>query len=461
MENEIVYQKSYAQFKEECDTVVKQTAESFVRLGYLLKVARDTDILKESAYNTVAEFAEAEYGLNATYVSRFISINDRFSEGGYSDQLESKYQGFGYAKLSVMLQLPDAMNEELSADMTKADITAVKDEFDAERKVTDIERMIEPQAEAPELPMRLQLLYKTLDSLGESEPETFLKVAKSADLENTESRVVLAMVPSDTKVYSVRVMGLGRMMLTCSEDKVSIVNSRTADKQLYTWAEVKQMWEEIGAIEELPFPNKPEERWEKHYGRKLEIAPVQEEKKETKKKEPKVVKAKEATKTDTHATEAENKSNDSENENQGFENESHDFENDSCEDDNGEVEDEANDGNPGEDDYSDEAENAIEVKTWAGDTIVVEGPKKEAEPIAAVGEFVDDSHEPTPIEIELAECINLLDGWRTELCKPELTSRGVREMKDNMVPLIAQAMGRLASALWDKETEDDEEDEGE
>ena len=363
MENEITYQKTYAQFKEECDTVVKQTAESFVRLGYLLKVARDTDILKESTYNTVAEFAEAEYGLNATYVSRFISINDRFSEGGYSDRLESKYQGFGYAKLSVMLQLPDTMNEELSADMTKADITAVKDEFDAEKKVTDIERMIEPQAEAPELPMRLQLLYKTLDSLGESEPETFIKVAKSADLENTERQIVLAMVPSDTKVYSVRVMGLGRMMLTCSEDKVSIVNSRTADKQLYTWAEVKQMWEEIGAIEELPFPNKPEERWEKHYGRKLEIAPVQEEeKKATKKKESKVVKAKETTETDTHATEVENESSDSENENQGFENKSHDFENDSHEDDNGEVKDETDNGNPGEDDYPDEAETENEVE---------------------------------------------------------------------------------------------------
>ncbi|MBR4707929.1 MAG: hypothetical protein IKP29_07735, partial [Pseudobutyrivibrio sp.] len=70
-----------------------------------------------------------------------------------------------------------------------------------------------------------------------------------------------------------------------------------------------------------------------------------------------------------------------------------------------------------------------------------------------------DSHKPTPIEIELAECINLLDGWRAELCKPELTSQGVRELKDNMIVLISQASVRLASALWERETK--EEDEGE
>ena len=256
------------------------------------------------------------------------------------------------------------------------------------------------------------------------------------------------MVPSDTKVYSVRVMGLGRMMLTCSEDKVSIVNSRTADKQLYTWAEVKQMWEEIGAVEELPFPNKPEERWEKHYGRKLEIAPVQEEeKKATKKKESKVVKAKETTEADTHATEVEN--------------ESHDIEN----------EEEENDENPSSDDtesnVQEEAEETTESQSSDGGSGEADGHSSEYivtayADNAVVDGFVDDSHEPTPIEIELAECINLLDGYRAALCKPNLTSNGVREMKDNFVPLIAQAMGRLASALWDKETEeDDEEDEGE
>ena len=156
----------------------------------------------------------------------------------------------------------------------------------------------------------------------------------------------------------------------------------------------------------------------------------------------------EVTESDTHVTEnndsvsSENESHDFENENQGFENESHDYENDSCEDDNGEVEDEANNGNPGENDHTDEAEADDEV---------------EHVEVAAVEDFVDDSHALTPIEIELAECINLLDGWRAELCKPELTSQGVRELKDNMIVLISQASVRLASALWEQETKEEEE----
>ena len=472
MENEIVYQKSYAQFKEECDTVVKQTAEGFVKLGYLLKVARDTDVLQESNYKTVAEFAEAEYGLSATYVSRFISINDRFAENGYSDKLDTKYQGFGYAKLSVMLQLPDEMNEELTPDMSKSDITTLKDEFDAEKHVSDIERMIEPQTEAPEMPMRLQLMYKTLYSLGESIPEVFIEVAKAEKAEDVESQLILAMAPSDTKVYSVRVMGLGRMMLTCSEDRVSIVNSRTGDKQLYTWAEVEEVWKEVGAIEGLPFPmHNPGERWEKCYGRKLEIAPVQEEpKKETKKKEPKVVKAKEEV-TETVSEEDENKNFVSETEDEAEtdgDNREHIVEageqattqgiqdrpkekddNDSY--DSEEVEDETDSGNSGEDDYSDEAENAIEVKTWAGDTIIVKGLIKETE-VAAV-----ENDPRKELQEDLKHyCKELVEAsyW------PVSEAERYRERSDELIDLILNARKDLLLMNFNLKNElDDEEDE--
>ncbi|MDO5575203.1 MAG: hypothetical protein Q4G60_14635, partial [bacterium] len=97
--------QSYQQYKAAVDTELQRSAESFVRIGYLLKVARDTDILQESGYTNVNEFAKGEYGIERTQVSRFININDRFSEGGFSDQLLPEYQGMGYAKLALMLTL--------------------------------------------------------------------------------------------------------------------------------------------------------------------------------------------------------------------------------------------------------------------------------------------------------------------------------------------------------------------
>ena len=72
-----------------------------MQIGYLLKVARDTNILAESGYATVTDFAKAEYGIDKTQVSRFISINDRFSEDGYSDHLLTSYKGIWIRKTYI------------------------------------------------------------------------------------------------------------------------------------------------------------------------------------------------------------------------------------------------------------------------------------------------------------------------------------------------------------------------
>ena len=40
--------ESYARFKESLDIALTSTADSMVRVGYLLMQARDTDILRES-----------------------------------------------------------------------------------------------------------------------------------------------------------------------------------------------------------------------------------------------------------------------------------------------------------------------------------------------------------------------------------------------------------------------------
>ena len=121
------YTKTYQEYKKELDAVLTRTAEDFVQIGYLLKVARDTNVLAESGYATVTDFAKAEYGIDKTQVSRFISINDRFSEDGYSDHLLPSYKGFGYAKLTLMLQIPDEISVgELASRMKKTGAEVVK-----------------------------------------------------------------------------------------------------------------------------------------------------------------------------------------------------------------------------------------------------------------------------------------------------------------------------------------------
>ena len=74
---ELKVKGTYSEFKEQLDTELKKSVESFVRIGYLLKIARDTEILYESGYLSVVEFAKAEYNLSKDQVSRFIAINDK------------------------------------------------------------------------------------------------------------------------------------------------------------------------------------------------------------------------------------------------------------------------------------------------------------------------------------------------------------------------------------------------
>ena len=221
---------NYQRFKEELDSEIKREAEGFVKIGYLLRVARDTDVLKESGYSNVNEFAEKEYSLDASQVSRFISINERFSEGGFSERLETHYEGFGVAKLSLMLQLPDNLNAELTPDFTKSEINVLKDEVKEEAKITDLEVMCEGKADdhvdaAVKEMLRDYKLFKSIRAAGENyrSAEQFVKDVKE----------ILA--PSGVSIKTVRVQGVGRVMLKFDEsNEVKLIKVRTNETESYT-----------------------------------------------------------------------------------------------------------------------------------------------------------------------------------------------------------------------------------
>lgn len=140
--NELVT-NDYKVYKKTLDAELKTNVESFVRIGYLLKVARDTDVLSASGYRNVAEFAKAEYGLTKDVVSRYIAINDRYSENGYSDTLQLQFENFGVAKLSEMLTLPDNIIEEIEPTLTRKEIQDIKKEVLDEEKITPLEVYME------------------------------------------------------------------------------------------------------------------------------------------------------------------------------------------------------------------------------------------------------------------------------------------------------------------------------
>ena len=169
---------SYEQLKNELNIELGKAANSFVRIGFLLKLARDEDVLEGSGYTNVNDFAEKEFGLDKTQVSRFIRINDRFAIGGYSEHLKLGYEEYGSAKLSLMLTLPDELNEEISPEYSKADIQAIKEEYDEEQKITPIEVALEKPAED----MPDDFIEAVVKELNDEHPESIEYVHKYHDM---------------------------------------------------------------------------------------------------------------------------------------------------------------------------------------------------------------------------------------------------------------------------------------
>lgn len=222
---------TYEDFKSELDTELSKSAEGFVRIGYLLKLARDTDVLK-GRYNSVTEFAQAEYGIDKTTVSRWMRINDKFSEGGYSDQLLEQYRGFGYAKLSLMLQIPSAINETLTPAYSKADIQQIKEDVDTEKQVSDIEVMID-EMEHPQTDERLLAFMKAIDMPDKWDDENYTAIELLA--------------PQGDGYVSARVPGVGKLGMTIMDgkDEVTLTNIRTGEFWRYPSAEVNSTFLEV------------------------------------------------------------------------------------------------------------------------------------------------------------------------------------------------------------------------
>lgn len=282
--DELINYNGYEEFKQAVNRVLNRTVEDFVLTGYLLKQARDTDILKDSGYNDVNEFAWGEYKLDASQVSRYIRVNDKFSEGGYSPKLQEQYQGFGYAKLALMLTLPEEVVEELTPAYSKTEIQAVKEEIEEEEKITDIEVILEGQKEEQK---DLGNLEKALHQIFRDEPELYKTMHETVRTTCGTKYLQEVLAPDGDKIYSTRIQGIGRIMLYMHESKdITLHMVRSGDKEFYSWDDALSYCTMITDSEDA------EKTWEEVYGeefpKKEEIAPVQPKKR----KESKVVKAK-------------------------------------------------------------------------------------------------------------------------------------------------------------------------
>lgn len=120
----------WSSWVEDIRTKLSETAQNFVYIGYRLKQIRDSGNF--GGASDVFEFAQKEYGISKSAVSRFIAINEKYSEGGNSLELKEQYKGFSSSKLSEMLSLPDSECELITEETTVKQIRELKN-FDRQQ----------------------------------------------------------------------------------------------------------------------------------------------------------------------------------------------------------------------------------------------------------------------------------------------------------------------------------------
>lgn len=198
----------WLEWKEDIRKKLAETAGNFVHIGYRLKQIRDSGMYDGAA--DVFEFAQKEYGLGKSTVSRFIAINEKFSEGGNSLKLKAEYMGLGSSKLSEMLTLPDEECLLITEKTTVKEIRELK-EFIREEKelekvqpvaetVESVPEQIEAVARRAENP-NLSQIQKLMVSYFENLPE-LLNAVIPLVYENKYKDAMELMNPSDNKTFN-------------------------------------------------------------------------------------------------------------------------------------------------------------------------------------------------------------------------------------------------------------------
>ena len=114
----------------QCKTEIKENltgiVKSFVKIGWQLTRINASKAYTLDGYNSITEFAKAEYDMNPDGVSRFMNVYERYSVPGDTPELQEQYKDFKFAQLSEMLQLSFEDQQLITADTKRDDIRELK-----------------------------------------------------------------------------------------------------------------------------------------------------------------------------------------------------------------------------------------------------------------------------------------------------------------------------------------------
>ena len=123
MENKLV---NYDSAKNIIRRDLESMSRKFITIGYYLKLIRDKEMYRQDGFKDIWEFAQNTYGISKSTCSRWMAMNDKFSQDGNSPYLKEEYRDFGKSQLQEMLYLTDEQMEQARPDMTAKEIREIR-----------------------------------------------------------------------------------------------------------------------------------------------------------------------------------------------------------------------------------------------------------------------------------------------------------------------------------------------
>lgn len=230
---------------------LENIAEGFVAVGYYLKKVKDDGLYNQQGYLSVFEYAKENFGISRFTASRFMEINDTYSVGGYSPQIEERYRGYGSSKLTEMLQLPENIREEVPREATVRDIRDVKTTVkETESKYEDQMELcdVAPQKTSPYNWMQ-QLVDTYFSGEGKSKFKEYVIWSKSHKDDTDKTMEILSRI-NPSKFKMIRLQTANVLM---TADKIKVMPYRGQGEAVeYTYNDFHT------AFLELFYPDYPE-----------------------------------------------------------------------------------------------------------------------------------------------------------------------------------------------------------
>lgn len=210
--------------------------QSFVRIGYTLRKIEEQRLYEQDGYKSVAEFAKAEYGLEQSTTSRFMSINREYSVDGYSETLRPEFADLGRSQLEEMLKLPEEDRKMIRPETSREEIRELK-RFNRAEPETGVADGI----------------GQLIENFFRDNRETLNAIFNGEDLGNTK-RISEIINPGGNRSYR-----KGLFFLMMYENKISVKKYGMAPQEM-GWEEFIQRAVEIFGDEAGP------DTWGNHFG---------------------------------------------------------------------------------------------------------------------------------------------------------------------------------------------------